>query len=53
LWTETILDAAKMGKGNTIFLDGNIATMEESLRRLQALTKDTMNVENAEDSKSS
>jgi regulator of protease activity HflC (stomatin/prohibitin superfamily) len=42
LWTETILDAAKMGKGNTIFLDGNIATMEESLRRLQALTKENL-----------
>ena len=38
LWTETLLDAAKNSTGNTIFLDGNIATMEQSLRRLQAIT---------------
>lgn len=37
MWTETIRDAAKEGKGNTIFLDGNIATMEEGLRRIQAM----------------
>lgn len=37
MWTETVRDAAREGKGNTIFLDGNIATMEESLRRIQAI----------------
>ena len=42
LWTETILDAAKYGEGNTIFLDGNIVSMEDSLRRLQAITKENM-----------
>jgi len=38
MWTETIRDAAKEGAGNTIFIDGNIATGEEALRRLQAFT---------------
>lgn len=38
MWTETIRDAAKEGSGNTIFIDGNIATSEEALRRLQAFT---------------
>ncbi|MFM5951183.1 MAG: SPFH domain-containing protein [Micrococcales bacterium] len=38
MWTETIRDAAKEGTGNTIFIDGNIASGEESLRRLQAFT---------------
>jgi regulator of protease activity HflC (stomatin/prohibitin superfamily) len=37
MWTETIRDAAKEGKGNTIFLDGNIATMEQTLHRLQGV----------------
>lgn len=38
MWTETIRDAAKEGSGNTIFIDGNIASGEEALRRLQAFT---------------
>jgi regulator of protease activity HflC (stomatin/prohibitin superfamily) len=38
MWTETIRGAAKEGKGNTIFLDGNIASMEQSLHRLTAIT---------------
>lgn len=38
MWTETIRDAAKEGAGNTIFIDGNIASGEEALRRLQAFT---------------
>jgi tartrate dehydratase beta subunit/fumarate hydratase class I family protein len=29
---------AKEGTGNTIFLDGNIATMEQTLHRLQGMT---------------
>lgn len=37
MWTETVRDAAREGKGNTIFIDGNIATMEDSLRRIQAM----------------
>ena len=37
MWTETMRDAAREGKGNTIFLDGNIATMEDTLRRLQGI----------------
>ena len=37
LWTEAIRDAAQNGQGNVIFLDGNIATMEEAMRRLQGL----------------
>jgi regulator of protease activity HflC (stomatin/prohibitin superfamily) len=38
MWTETIRDAAREGTGNTIFIDGNIATAEEALRRLQGMT---------------
>ena len=38
MWTETIRDAAKEGAGNTIFIDGNISSSEEALRRLQAFT---------------
>jgi regulator of protease activity HflC (stomatin/prohibitin superfamily) len=37
LWTETLHDVVKDGKGNTIFLDGNIATMDNTLRRLQGM----------------
>ncbi|CAB4944275.1 unannotated protein [freshwater metagenome] len=38
MWTETIRDAAREGAGNTIFIDGNLATAEEALRRLQGMT---------------
>jgi regulator of protease activity HflC (stomatin/prohibitin superfamily) len=41
LWTETLHDVVKDGKGNTIFLDGNISTMQESLRRLQGFIAET------------
>jgi len=44
LWTETLRDVAKEGQGNTIFLDGNMATMEEQNRRLQGI----MNIQNSE-----
>lgn len=37
MWTETMRDAAKEGTGNTIFLDGNITTMEQTLHRLQGI----------------
>jgi prepilin-type processing-associated H-X9-DG protein len=37
MWTETIRDAVKDGKGNVIFLDGSVSGMDESLRRLTAL----------------
>ncbi len=39
MWTETLLDTAKGSTGNTIFLDGNIATMEDTLRRLQGIVR--------------
>ena len=38
MWTETIRDAAREGSGNTIFIDGNIQTGDDALRRLQAMT---------------
>ena len=38
MWTEMIRDAAREGAGNTIFIDGNLSTVEESMRRLQAMT---------------
>ncbi|MFM7029675.1 MAG: SPFH domain-containing protein [Micrococcales bacterium] len=37
LWTETLREVAQYGKGNTIFLDGNIGTLEEQVRRLQGI----------------
>jgi len=37
LWTETIRDVAKDGKGNVLFLDGNLGTMDDAMRRLQGL----------------
>jgi regulator of protease activity HflC (stomatin/prohibitin superfamily) len=37
MWTETLRDAAKEGTGNTIFIDGNIATMEQTMHRLQGM----------------
>lgn len=37
MWTETMRDAAKEGTGNTIFLDGNITTMEQTVHRLQGI----------------
>jgi regulator of protease activity HflC (stomatin/prohibitin superfamily) len=37
LWTETIRDTARDGAGNVIFLDGNLATMEEAMHRLQGM----------------
>jgi regulator of protease activity HflC (stomatin/prohibitin superfamily) len=54
LWTETLHDVVKDGKGNTIFLDGNIATMESALRRLQGMLSaggslDTTNAPRAND----
>jgi regulator of protease activity HflC (stomatin/prohibitin superfamily) len=38
MWTETLREVAKEGKGNTIFLDGNLTTMEQSMHRLSAIT---------------
>jgi regulator of protease activity HflC (stomatin/prohibitin superfamily) len=38
MWTETIRDAAREGSGNTIFIDGNIQTGDDAMRRLQAMT---------------
>lgn len=37
LWTETIRDTARDGAGNVIFLDGNLGTMDEAMRRLQGI----------------
>jgi regulator of protease activity HflC (stomatin/prohibitin superfamily) len=42
LWTETLHDVVKDGRGNTIFLDGNISTMNDSLRRLQAMMNEAI-----------
>ena len=38
MWTETIRDAAREGKGNMIFIDGNLNSAEDAMRRLQAMT---------------
>ena len=38
LWTETLRDVAEKGKGNTIFFDGNLGSLEDQMRRLQAIT---------------
>lgn len=37
LWTETIRDTARDGAGNIIFLDGNISSMQDAMRRLQGI----------------
>lgn len=38
LWTETLRDVAKEGQGNVVFFDGNLQTMEDTLRRMQGFT---------------
>lgn len=35
MWTETLRDVAIQGSGNTIFLDGGVDGMQDSMRRLQ------------------
>ncbi|NOT37470.1 MAG: SPFH domain-containing protein [Saprospiraceae bacterium] len=37
IWTEAIKNFAEHGKGNVIFLDGNIESMEKSLKQLMAM----------------
>lgn len=37
MWTETLRDSAKDGSGNVIFLDGNMATMDDAVRRMQGM----------------
>lgn len=37
IWTEAIKNFAEQGKGNVIFLDGNIDNMERSLKQLMAM----------------
>ena len=37
MWTEMIRDASREGTGNTIFLDGNAGTMEDTMRRMQGI----------------
>lgn len=37
MWTETLRDAVREGKGNVIFLDGSTDGMESALRRLTGL----------------
>jgi regulator of protease activity HflC (stomatin/prohibitin superfamily) len=37
MWTEMVRDTAKEGKGNTIFLDGGMENLSDSLHRLQAM----------------
>jgi regulator of protease activity HflC (stomatin/prohibitin superfamily) len=38
LWTESLENIVKNNSGNTIFLDGNLSTLENTTRRLQAIT---------------
>ncbi|HZP15279.1 MAG TPA: SPFH domain-containing protein [Nocardioides sp.] len=38
MWTETVVQAAKDGQGNVLFLDGSTSGMEETFKRLQGLT---------------
>ena len=38
MWTETVVQAAKDGQGNVLFLDGSASGMEETFKRLQGLT---------------
>ena len=38
MWTETVVQAAKDGQGNVLFLDGSTAGMEDTLKRLQGLS---------------
>jgi prepilin-type processing-associated H-X9-DG protein len=37
MWTETVRDAAKEGKGNVLFLDGGVDAMDSSMKRLQGM----------------
>lgn len=37
MWTETVRETAREGKGNVVFLDGSVDGMEHTLRRLQGL----------------
>lgn len=37
MWTETLSKVAAEGSGNTILLDGNVGTLDETMRRFQAL----------------
>ncbi|MEP7195091.1 MAG: SPFH domain-containing protein [Saprospiraceae bacterium] len=39
LWTEAIKNFAEHGKGNVIFLDGNIETMEKTVKQLMAMNQ--------------
>lgn len=37
MWTETVRETARDGKGNLLFLDGSVEGMDSTLRRLQGL----------------
>jgi regulator of protease activity HflC (stomatin/prohibitin superfamily) len=39
MWTETLQQVAKDGAGNVIFIDGNLSTMEDTMRRLTGIVK--------------
>lgn len=39
MWTETIREAVKDGKGNVIFLDGSVSGMDTTLQRLLGMQK--------------
>lgn len=36
MWTEMVRDTAREGKGNVIFLDGNMSNLEETMKRTQS-----------------
>lgn len=41
MWTDAIKHFAENGKGNTIFLDGSVESMQRNLQQLQATLKTT------------
>ena len=42
LWAEALVDVVTNGKGNTIFIDGNLGTLQNTMRRLQAITQESL-----------
>lgn len=39
IWTEAVKNFAEHGKGNVIFLDGNVEAMEKTMKQMMALGK--------------
>ena len=40
LWADTLVVVVKSGQGNTIFINGNLSTLETTMHRLQAITEE-------------